>query len=40
MTSPLDAKAGGEQNNSIQNNSINHQMGLKLILVISKQEIL
>ena len=40
MTSPMDATEGGEQNNLKQNNSMNHQMGFKLKLAISKQEIL
>jgi hypothetical protein len=40
MTSPMDATAEGEQNNLKQNNSTNHQIGLKLTLAISKQEIL
>jgi hypothetical protein len=38
MTSPMDATAGGEQNKLKQNNSMNHQMGLKLTMAISKQE--
>jgi hypothetical protein len=40
MTSLVDATAEGEQNNLKQNSSMNHQMGLKLTLVISKQEFL
>jgi hypothetical protein len=40
MTSLMDATAEGEQNNLKQNKSIDHQMGLKLTLMISKQKIL
>jgi hypothetical protein len=40
MASLMDATAEGEQNNLKQNNNMYHQMGLKLALVISKQEIL
>jgi hypothetical protein len=36
----MDSTAEGEQNNLKQNSSMNHQMGLKLTLAISKQEIL
>jgi hypothetical protein len=36
----MDATAEGEQNNLKQNSSMNHQMGLKLTPVISKQDIL
>ena len=38
MISSIDATEGGEQNNLKQNNSVNHQMGLKLTLEISKAE--
>jgi hypothetical protein len=40
MTSPMDATAEWEleQNSLKQNNTMNHQMGLKLTLAISKQE--
>ncbi len=34
--SPQDATEGGERNNLKQNNSMNHQMGLKLTLAISR----
>jgi hypothetical protein len=40
MTSLMDAKAEGKQNNLRQNNSMNHQVGLKLTLAISMQVIL
>jgi hypothetical protein len=36
MTSLMDATEEGEQNNLRQNSSMNHQMGLKLALAISK----
>jgi hypothetical protein len=39
MTSLMDATVEGEQNNLKQNSSMNHWMGLKLTLAISKQEI-
>ena len=38
MISSMDATEEGEQNNLKQNNSMNHQMGLKLTLEISKAE--
>jgi hypothetical protein len=42
MTSPMDATEEGEQNNLKQNNmheiAMNHEMGFKLTLEISKQE--
>jgi hypothetical protein len=42
MTSPMDATAEWdlEEDSLKQNNTMNHQMGLKLTLAISKQEIL
>jgi len=38
MISSMDATEGGQENNAKKNNSINHQMGLKLTLAISKEE--
>jgi len=38
MISSMDATEGGQQNNVMQNNSVHHQMGLKLTLAISKAE--
>jgi hypothetical protein len=37
-TSPMDSKDGEKRNNLKQNNSMNHQMELKLTLAISKKE--